>query len=535
VSHLFLTGFMGAGKSTVGRLVAQRLGLPFVDVDALVEEREGRTIPAIFSESGEDAFRCAETDALALLAAQPDAVVACGGGIVLRDENRALLKSLGRVFYLVVTAEEALARLGDASGRPLLAGEAGRMATTLLDGRSALYRAVADDAVDTAGLSPDAVADEIVRRVRSGGPDKVTIRVEVPASPYSVMVGDGAMGALGACVRGAIPRATRVALVTDETVMKLLGRDAGDSLRAASLAVVRVEVPAGEASKSWQQAGEVLGAFASAGLERTDAVVALGGGVVGDLAGFCAAVFLRGVPVVQVPTTLLAQVDSSIGGKTGVDLPAGKNLVGAFWQPAGVVTDTSVLKTLPDTEWRSGLAEVAKSAVLAGEPELAWLEQHAEELVRRDPAAVRHAVEVCVRFKAGVVAADERESGRRECLNLGHTLGHAIEREAGFGVIPHGIAVAQGMRFAARLAETLGLADAAWTARVTALLDALGLPETGSRFNPEALHETMRSDKKVRAGRVRFALAVAPGRCEVCEVDDEVLTASLAAWAGMRG
>jgi 3-dehydroquinate synthase len=534
LSHLFLTGFMGAGKSTVGLMVAERLGLPFIDLDAVVEEREGRGVPAIFAESGEEAFRCAETDALSSLEHEPDAVVACGGGVVLKAENRVLLKQLGRVFLLVVTAEEALARLGDASGRPLLEGEAGRLASTLLEGRSALYAAVADERIETGGTSASDVADEIVRRVQEAG-HSTTIAVEVPGHPYGVLVGRGVLTSLGARVEHALPRATRIAIVTDSTVGRLYGATAEESLRAQGLEPLRFDFPAGEASKSWRQAGEVLTALAAAGLDRTSAVVALGGGVVGDLAGFCAATYLRGIAFVQVPTTLLAQVDSSIGGKTGVDLPSGKNLVGAFWQPAFVLSDTSLLGSLPEGEWLSGMAEVAKSALLSGEEDLGWLETNAAGLSRRDPRAVEHAVQLCVRFKASVVAGDERESGGRECLNLGHTLGHAIERVAGFGVVPHGIAVAEGMRFAARVAEELRLSDAAWTRRQSDLLDALGLVAGASRFNAEALHETMRSDKKARGGRIRFALATAPGRCEVREVADDTLSALLADREGSRG
>jgi shikimate kinase / 3-dehydroquinate synthase len=532
MSHLFLTGFMGAGKTTVGRLVSERLGLPFVDLDVVVEEREGRDIPAIFAEAGEDGFRCAETDALASLSRHPDAVVACGGGVVLRDENRALLKRMGRVFYLAVTAKEALARVGDATGRPLLEGEAGRMATTLLDARQALYVSVADESIDTIGRTPGQVADAIVALVTAGPPHPSTVRVDVPGRPYVVVVGRELLETVGGRVCGALAGASRVALVTDSTVGGLFASLAEASLAGAGFRTVRIEFPAGEGSKSWRQAGEVVEAMAAAGLERKDGVVALGGGVVGDLAGFCAASYLRGIALVHVPTTLLAQVDSSIGGKTGVDLAAGKNLAGAFWQPLLVVSDTSLLASLPDVEWRSGLAEVAKSAVLAGEEELAWLEREAEALIAREPETVERAVAMCVGFKAAVVSADERESGGRECLNLGHTLGHALEKVAGFGAVPHGLAVAEGMRFAARLAEAAGCADAAWTRRQEELLDALGLSSLRTRFSAKQMRETMASDKKVRGGRVRFALALAPGRCEVREADDAVLASALEAWDG---
>ena len=224
-----------------------------------------------------------------------------------------------------------------------------------------------------------------------------------------------------------------------------------------------IEVPAGEATKDWEHAGRVLEALSEAGLGRDSLVVALGGGVVGDLAGFCAATYLRGVPVVQVPTTLLAQTDSAIGGKTGVDLPRGKNLAGAFWQPFLVASDTSVLGTLPEQEWASGLAEVAKSGALDSADSLAGLESDVADVLSREPGAVQRAVRMAASFKARVVSGDEREAADRECLNYGHTLAHALERELGYGTITHGAAVAEGMRFAARLAERVLGTDPAWT------------------------------------------------------------------------
>jgi 3-dehydroquinate synthase len=238
---------------------------------------------------------------------------------------------------------------------------------------------------------------------------------------------------------------------------------------------------------------------------------------------------MRGIAYVQLPTTLLAQVDSSIGGKTAVDLPAGKNLAGAFTQPSLVLTDTSVLPTLSEDDWRSGLAEIAKTAVLAGEEQLSWLEGTADALVRREPGPVSYAVCMCVRFKAAVVSSDEREAGGRECLNLGHTLGHAIENVAGYGVVPHGVAVAEGMRFSVGLAESLG-ARPAWSKRVGRLLDSLDLEAQDLRLDPRALRRAMSADKKSRGGHVRFVLASAPGVWECSIVDEDLLTEHLAIW-----
>jgi 3-dehydroquinate synthase len=302
------------------------------------------------------------------------------------------------------------------------------------------------------------------------------------------------------------------------------------SLRDAGVEPVAIVVPPGESSKRWDRAGEVVEQMAASRLERSDIVVALGGGVIGDLAGFCAAVYLRGVGYVQLPTTLLAQVDSSVGGKTGVDLRAGKNLAGAFKQPLLVLADTSTLGSLAEEEWRSGLAEVAKAAMLAGPAQVEWMIRHAGALVQREPYAVREAVLAAVRQKIGVVSADEHEAGVRESLNYGHTLGHAIERVAGYGAIPHGVAVAEGMRFAARLAQTVLGASEKVASVQDDLLEALGLARPSYPSDAEALVEAMHADKKARGGTVRFALVPEPGRYVSAAVHDDVLLAEVRAW-----
>ena len=322
--------------------------------------------------------------------------------------------------------------------------------------------------------------------------------------------------------------------MSDSTVAGLLGPQVGSVLVTAGFDVLPLSVEPGEPSKSWEVAGQLLEAFAGLGLGRRDAVVALGGGVIGDLAGFAAAVYLRGIDFIQVPTTLLAQVDSSVGGKTGVDLGAGKNLVGAFKQPRLVVADTDTLGSLSDAEWASGSAEVAKSAVIGGEAFMEWLEANATALKRREKGVTADTVVRCVQFKSGVVRSDEKEEGVRECLNYGHTLGHAIEKVAGYGVVPHGIAVAEGMRFAARLAVEAGHADFEFVQRQDRLLDDLGLPAMGRSFPQDALLEAMHADKKARGGKVRFVLPDAPGlwRCE--PVADAMIGKHLSAWAGSK-
>jgi len=360
-----------------------------------------------------------------------------------------------------------------------------------------------------------------------------TIRVDVPGAAYDVLVGDGVIARVGELVR-ARSGAARAMIVTDSVVEGLHGMPVSVALSQAEFSTDSLTVPAGETSKSWSLAGELLEGFARRGIDRGDLCVALGGGVVGDLAGFVAAVYLRGIDYVQVPTTLLAMVDSSVGGKTAVDLAAGKNLAGAFKQPLLVVADTAVLASLSDDQWQSGLAEVAKSAVLDGEEFLAWMEANASALVRRDPDAVAEAVIRCVRFKAGVVARDEREEGPRECLNYGHTLGHALETVLGYGTITHGAAVAEGMRFAVRLSVELAGADTSFVRRQDRLLDSLGLTALSLRAEPSALMAAMRGDKKSRGGVARMVLVSGPGEWLCERVVDETASAHLDAWASTK-
>ena len=355
------------------------------------------------------------------------------------------------------------------------------------------------------------------------------IGVCVPGGSYDVLVDRGVLSRLGSEVRRVSP-AVRCALVTDSGVGPLLGAAAEASLLTAGFKPVRVTVPAGEVSKSWVETGRLLEEFSDAGLDRDSLVIALGGGVVGDVAGFAAAAYLRGVPIVQVPTTLLAQADSAIGGKTGVDLPRGKNLAGVFWQPLLVVSDPDVLSTLPEREWRSGLAEVAKSATLDGEESFTGLEADAPALRVRDGEAIGRAVLMSVKLKARIVSGDEREAADRECLNYGHTLGHALERELGYGRVSHGAAVADGIRFAARLAAEVAGAAPGWATRQEALLDALGLARIEGTCDPAALLAAMKSDKKARAGVVRFVLTTAPGSWTVVPVEDVVVAAALTRW-----
>lgn len=353
-----------------------------------------------------------------------------------------------------------------------------------------------------------------------------TIRLLLPADAktpaadrsYDIVCGPGVIGSIGGLIRAA--GGSRAVVVTDESVATTHAPRVGDSLAAAGVAAAVVRVPSGECSKSVEAAARLWGDFARLAVDRSTHVVAVGGGVIGDLAGFVAATFARGLPVWQVPTTLVAQVDSAIGGKTGINVPEGKNLVGVFWQPLGVVADIDTLATLPKREFVSGLAEVVKYGMILDAGFFDWLEANAGAIVAREPAAIAHAVERSAAFKADVVSRDEREiSGLRAALNYGHTFAHAYETAAGYGTLLHGEAVSIGMARAARLAERLGRLPADAVARQDRLLERFGLPTTppASLRDAAALIEIMRRDKKSQAGRLRFVLPARIGHVDLVD------------------
>lgn len=355
-----------------------------------------------------------------------------------------------------------------------------------------------------------------------------SVRVDLGPRSYDIEIGSSNLSRAGAFLaRRAGP--THAVLVTDANVEHPHATTVGESLAQAEMAVDMLVVEAGEPSKSIDTAAALWEQLLQVGADRTSVVVAVGGGVVGDLAGFVAATFARGLPLFQVPTTLLAQVDSSVGGKVGINLPQAKNMVGAFLQPLGVLIDTATLATLEQREYGSGLGEVVKYGVILDAELFAYLEANAPALVRRQYDVLRHVVARCCRLKADVVQQDEFEqTGRRAILNYGHTFGHAFEAVAGYGSLLHGEAVAMGMVCASRLAERLGRIDAAVTARQVKLLAALGLPIRPPELDPDQVLDAMLHDKKVQHGRLRFVLPSRLGHVElVGGVDAEDVRAVL--------
>jgi shikimate kinase/3-dehydroquinate synthase len=476
---LVFIGFMGAGKSTAAREAAAALGVAAADADELLEARLGEPIETFFDRRGEAAFREAEEALLGdLLEGADGGVIALGGGSLTSARVRDALERHTAVL-MDVDLETAWERAAG-QGRPLARDRAAFAA--LYERRAAVYEETADAVLP-------AVGDGIVRRALdalTARPAGLTLLWATAASgDYPVWIG------ADAARRAPWPAGGRRFVVTDETVADVHGE-----LLAGAEHVIAI--PPGEGHKTLGTAERVWTALVEAGATRADHVVGVGGGVVGDLAGFCAATYQRGIPVVHVPTTIVAQVDSAYGGKTGVDLPEAKNYVGAYHQPAGVLVDPAVLETLPDEERAAGYAEVVKTALIAGGP--LWARVAAGDPV--DEQIVR----ACARTKLRVVAADERDSGRRQVLNLGHTVGHAIETVTGYSSYRHGEAVGLGLLAALRLSGQDALRDV-----VAGLLREAGLPARLEGADPQAVVAATVRDKKRTGAEVPFVLVGAPG------------------------
>ncbi len=531
-----LVGFMGAGKTETGRLLAALLGLPLVDTDDLIEDSSGRTVRGIFEADGEFAFRDLEHATLGEALSGPPAIVATGGGIMLRPDNVALMRRAGPIVWLQVSAEEALHRVGDAATRPLLDSEDPYLrAAELLAGRESVY-AQADYEVDTCGRHPAACAAQVAdllaadpRACTLSSSFLLSVPLAVPGAPYSGIVGHGLLGRAHVLLDAAGLTPRTAAIVSPEGPCAAYADGLARSLTTAGWRPHSISVPDGEESKSLAGLGALWEAFASAGLDRGSVVFAVGGGVVGDLAGMAAATYMRGLPLVHVPTSLLAQIDSSLGGKVAVNLPQGKNLAGVFHQPRLVLADLLCLDTLPDAHLLDGFAEGIKHAVLFDADLFAWLEDRHADLLARDPIALRYFVARNVQLKAAVVAADPTESGLRAVLNYGHTIGHALERAAPAWGLTHGQAVAVGMIAEARAAVAGGLSSPQVADRLEDLLSAVGLPARAPRLDLEVALAALKLDKKIVQGRLRSPVVADVGTVALADVDLEFFAAALRA------
>ena len=488
-------GFMGAGKSAALD-IARLAGLETIEIDELMERELGMPIAAAFERDGEEAFRAREAEVVGELLERSDGgAIALGGGSVLSERIR---EALGRhiVVWLQIDPDEAWRRI-EGTGRPLARSAAD--VAQLLSDRLPLYEALADAVLPQGDPGLVARALPSVRALAHLPLGTKMLWAASASGEYPVLVGSGLLGA------GPWPLEGRRFCVTDTAVGPLY---AG---RLEPLAA-RIEVDPGEKSKTMAEAERVLRELARGGMTRQDHVLALGGGVVGDLAGFCAHTYQRGVPVVQVPTTLVAQVDSAYGGKTGVDLPEGKNYAGAYHLPAAVLADTSTLASLPREELSAGYVEALKTGLLAGGD----LWERVRSIDDLDPENLLDVVFACARYKCAVVAADERDGGLRHVLNLGHTVGHAIEAATGYGRYRHGEAIGLGLLAVLRLSDAGQLRD-----EVEATLESHELPVAlDAEVDAGAILDALRRDKKRTAEGVAFVLLPEPGAPQVGQILD---------------
>ncbi|MGS0741904.1 bifunctional shikimate kinase/3-dehydroquinate synthase AroKB [Glaciimonas sp. GG7] len=581
--NIILVGLMGSGKTTVGRALAKKLNKLFIDSDHEIEARTGASIPLIFEIEGEPSFRQREAEVIRDLTARQNIVLATGGGAILNPDNRAYLKSSGIVIYLRASVHHILQRTSRDKNRPLLqTADPRRRLEELSRQRDPLYREIADIIIDTGrpnvqflvhsilsqldmtrihvGATPDAATNPLKEDpsridnhipvsfdapISALTPDltpmtqtmpfnspfsatpltPVTLRVELGERSYPIEIGQALLGnneRIAALIQG-----KQVAIVTNTIVAPLYLDRLRTALLAAGKKVIEIILPDGEEEKNWANLMVIFDRLLAEKCDRKTTLIALGGGVIGDLTGYAASAYMRGVPFVQIPTTLLAQVDSSVGGKTGINHPLGKNMIGAFYQPQAVIADITTLQTLPERELSAGLAEVIKYGAVIDAAFFAWLEANIGKLRARDSAALTYAIQRSCEIKADVVRQDEREGGLRAILNFGHTFGHAIESGLGYGVWLHGEAVGCGMIMAADLSYRLGHIDAAVRQRVISLIQAAGLPNVAPDLGTARWLELMQIDKKNEDGQIKFILMKELGGSMITTTPQELLAQTI--------
>jgi 3-dehydroquinate synthase len=541
MQHVFLIGLSGSGKSTVGRLLAQRLNRPLFDVDALIEKEYGERIPAIFARHGEDYFRALERRVFAQAVERAEeAVIVTGGGIVVQPENRLLMAQYGTRVFLRVDPATALERMQRQFAaeraqnrtpefRPLLSGPDPLAALQrLLAARLGWYEE-ADFTCSTSNKSAELVTQEIMHMLTNSDHQEtiapIVRRVHVGAG-YDAVVDWGGLERLAVYLQQ-LRLPSRIFIITDSHLRDIYAAQVTRNLEKAGFEPFIYTVPAGEASKSQEQVTAIYDWLIDHHAERREALIALGGGMIGDLVGYVAATYLRGVPFVQVPTSLLAQVDAAIGGKTGINHPKGKNLIGAFYHPRLVLADPSVLFTLSERSRTEGWAEVVKYGIILDAELFALLESHAEELrafTRSSAALLCRIIARCIDLKVGVIEGDEREQGRRAILNYGHTVGHALENASGYGELLHGEAVSIGMVVAANMALESCLCSANMVARQNAVLVAFGLPIAyHGTVGVQALLATIQLDKKVVGKRIQWIMPLHIGEVMITPMPDELV------------
>jgi shikimate kinase/3-dehydroquinate synthase len=526
MKNIVLIGFMGTGKTTVGQLLAKRLGWKFVDTDALIEAEEGKGIPEIFSDSGEAYFRQKESAVIRRVSLGENQVIATGGGAVMDRANWEALHATGWLVALLASKESIAQRTAVANHRPLLqTGDRLASIDRLLTARLPRYKQ-ADILIDTDGLSSASeVAEEVRRRLeeRQKSMARRVLKLPLGERSYEISIAPKNLENVGERLHG-LGIHSPLLIVTNPKVGGLYLNKLEESLIRSGWAYEVAVVPDGESYKSLEQASRLYDAAIRAGLDRKSAILALGGGVIGDLAGFVAATYMRGINFVQLPTTLLAQVDSSVGGKVAVNHPSGKNLIGCFYQPRIVLSDLDTLQSLEPRDFASGLAEVVKSAMIGDAELFRYLECHQTAVNQKEPDVLAEIVARVCRIKADVVAADEKEGGMRAILNFGHTVGHAVETVTNYQTYRHGEAVAMGMVAAMELSLAMGYGSQADAERLKTLLAAFHLPTELPHLPLNRLMVAMGKDKKAEQGVVGFVLIKQIGEAQWgCVLPEETI------------
>ena len=522
--NIIIIGFSFTGKSVVGKRTAEKLGWQYIDSDHAIAAAVGKPIPDIFAEKGESHFRALEREMLQDVCGRKNKVIVTGGGAIVDPRNRELFLRSGVVICLEAHPKTIYKRLleskqmEDTVPRPLLkAADPMARVIQLKTSRQAYY-AVADRAVFTDNMTVDETVEAVImefEKVKSQRKDTARqttpFIVTTPADNYPVFVGWGLLEGLGRRMRQCGLSGSAL-IISDDNVFPHHGEKAIESLKAEGFKTATYIVPAGESTKTIDTAIKIYDWMVKQHAERGHAVVALGGGMVGDLAGFTAATFLRGLPLVHVPTSLMAMTDSSIGGKVAVNHPKAKNLIGAFYQPRLVLADVSTLKTLPKRELVSGWAEVIKHAMILDADFLDLLESNADDLSKLKPAVIAEVVRRSAYIKSTVVGEDEKEQRKRMVLNYGHTIGHGLEAATGYGRLLHGEAVSVGMTGAAMLSQRLGMIKRDVVLRQKKILERFGLPVVCSDVKLAPVLKAMALDKKVKEKKIQWVLLEGIGK-----------------------
>ena len=531
---IVLTGMMGAGKTTIGSKIASRLGFYFIDSDQEIEDLQQQSVANIFKNKGEKYFRQVEREVVkGILSRDENIVLSLGGGAFMDDEIRDLIKKCAISVWLYANIDTLLHRTSSKNTRPLLSNVDKRLALAdLTIKRNPIYK-TADIHMDTGKENYDLITKDLIVKINEFSFEdraeqklsREIVSLNLQDKSYDIVIGNGVVGEVGAQINK-IKTYSKIIVLTDQNVAKLHLQTLGDQLKKLPVEVKNIIVPAGEKAKSFSNLENVLEQILEIGVDRNSLLIALGGGVVGDLCGFVASILLRGVDFIQMPTTLLAAVDSSVGGKTAINSQFGKNLIGSFYQPKLVLCDLDFLDTLPERDYISGYAEVVKYGFIQDKNFFYYLDKNLQKIKNRNKEVLQKIIVRSCQIKAEIVGLDERENNLRAILNFGHTFGHVFETETGYSdQLFHGEAVAIGMVLAAKMSINLNLLDKNLLPVIVDHLQKIGLPTSPKSikkfWNIDHLVGRLYKDKKVDGKKLTFVLLEDIGKSIIQKNVDE--------------